>query len=112
MLLMSPTLKEASSTLCNHLTGFKKDDWDQVFSVCQSGQYGAAVIKPLPVKHPAIIDEFPLGRAELSLGLQGRERGILSMEAVLVCSSQSVRGKQSVTSDSKPKTKKQEAYWL
>lgn len=78
-----------------HLTGFKKDDWDQVFSMWQAGQYRAPVIKPLPVKHPAIIDEFPLGRAELSLGLEGQERGILNMEPVLVCSSQSVRGKQS-----------------
>lgn len=34
----------------------------------QSGQYRAPVIKPLPVKHPAVIDEFPLGRVELSLG--------------------------------------------
>lgn len=79
----------------NHLTGFKKDDWDQIFSVWQLGQYRAPVIKPLPVKHPAIIDEFPLGRVELSLGLLGQERSILSMEPVLACSSQSVRGRQS-----------------
>lgn len=49
----------------------------------QSGQYRAAVIKPLPIKYPAIIDEFPLGRAELSLRLERQERGILSMEADL-----------------------------
>lgn len=48
--------------LRNHLTGFKADNWDQVFGVWQSGQYRAPVIKPLPVKHPTIIDEFPLGR--------------------------------------------------
>ena len=46
----------------NYLTGFKEDNWDQIFSVWQTGQYRAAVIKPLPVKHSAIIDEFPLGR--------------------------------------------------
>lgn len=77
------------------MTGLKKDDWDQIFSVWQSGQYRAPVIKPLPVKHPAIIDEYPLGRVELSLGLEGQERGILSMEPVLVCSSQYARRKQS-----------------
>lgn len=78
----SAPCKEES--LGNHLTGFKKGDWDQIFSVWQSGQYRAPVIKPLPVKHPAIIDEFPLGRAELSLGPAGQERGILRREPVRV----------------------------
>lgn len=58
------------------LTGCKKGVWDQIFSVWQSGQYRAPVIKPLPVKHPAIIDEFSPGRAELSLGPDRQERGI------------------------------------
>lgn len=40
----------------------------------QSGQYRAPVIKPLPVKHPAIIDEFPPGRAELSLEAGGARK--------------------------------------
>lgn len=61
---------------CNNLTGFKKVDWDHIFSVWQSCQYRAPVIKPLPVKHPAIIDEFPQGRVKLSLGLEGQEKGI------------------------------------
>lgn len=55
-----------AGVLRNRLTGFKKDNWEQILSVWQSGQYRAPVIKPLPVKHPAIIDEFPLGRVELS----------------------------------------------
>lgn len=58
-------------------------DWDQIFSVWQPGQYRPPVIKPLPVKHPARIDEFPLGRAELSLELPAEEGGILSTEQVL-----------------------------
>lgn len=69
----------------------KRGDWDQIFSVWQSGQYRAPVIKPLPVKHPAIIDEFPLGRAELSLGLEGQERRILNVEPLPACSSQSAK---------------------
>lgn len=102
--LMTWTLKKVGKDescakeefVSNHLTGFfffyLKDDWDQIFSVWQSGQYRAPVIKPLPVKHPARIDEFPLGRAELSFGLQAQEGGILSMEPVLACSSLSARG--------------------
>ncbi len=79
----------------------------------QSGQYRAPVIKPLPVKHPAIIDEFPLGKAELSLGLEGQERGILedgTSPGMLksICEGKAIF----VTLDSKTKTKKQEAYWL
>lgn len=70
-----------------HLTGFKMGDWDQIFSVWQPGQYRPPVIKPLPVKHPARIDEFPLGRAELSLELPAQEGGILNTEEVLAHSS-------------------------
>lgn len=66
----------------DHLAGFKMGDRDQIFSVWQPGQYGAPVIKPLPVTHPARIDEFPLGRAELSLELPA-EGGILSTGQVL-----------------------------
>lgn len=53
------------------MTDFKKDDWDQIFSVWQLGQYRAPVIKPLPVKHPAIIDEFPLGKRGAVTGAGG-----------------------------------------
>lgn len=53
----------------------------------QSGQYRAPVIKLLPIKHPARIDEFPLRRAELSLGPQPQEGGILNMEPVVVARS-------------------------
>lgn len=54
------------------MTGFlKKDDWDQIFSVWQSGQYRAPVIKSLPVKHPAIIDEFPPGEGGAVIGAGG-----------------------------------------
>lgn len=62
----------------DHLTGFKTGDWDQIFSVWQPGQYRPPVIKLLPVKHPARIDEFPLGRAELSLELPAQEGRILN----------------------------------
>lgn len=87
------------------MTGFKKDDWDQIFSVWQSGQYRTPVIKSLPVKHSAIIDEFPLGRVELSLGPEGLERGILSMEPAR-CAQVNLRG------ESDAKAKMQEVYWL
>lgn len=84
---ISRTLTETPSQLrssgVDHLTGFKMGDWDQIFSVWQPGQYRPPVIKPLPVKHPARIDEFPLGRAELSLELPAEEGGILSTEQVL-----------------------------
>lgn len=53
------------------MTGFQKDDWDRIFSLWQSGQYRAPVIKPLPVKHPAIIDEFSLGRGGAVTGAGG-----------------------------------------
>lgn len=58
----------------NHLTGFKKHNWDQIFSVWQSGQYRAPVIKPLPVKHPARIDEFSPGEGGAVTGASGAWR--------------------------------------
>lgn len=91
---MSPVQKRSLSVIIWQVffNFYLKDDWDQIFSVWQSGQYRAPVIKPLPVKHPARIDEFPLGRAELSFGLRAQEGGILSMEPVLARSSLSARG--------------------
>lgn len=58
----------------NHLTGFKKYNWDQIFSVWQSGQYRAPVIKPLPVKHPVRIDEFSPGEGGAVTGASGAWR--------------------------------------
>ena len=61
-------------------------DWDHIFSVWQPGQYGAPVIKPLPVRHAARIDDLPLGSAELSPELPAQGGGILSPEQVLEAS--------------------------
>lgn len=61
----------------------KGDDWDRIFSVWQSGQYWAAVIKPLPVKHPAVMDEFPPGEGGSVTGLEGQGKRDFQRERVL-----------------------------
>lgn len=48
---------------------------DRILSVWQSGQYRDPVIKPVPVKHPAIIDECPPGRGEAVIRAEGTAKG-------------------------------------
>lgn len=79
------------------MTGFKKDDWDQIFSVWQLGQYRTPVIKPLPVKHPAIIDEFFPGEGGTVTGAGGAgkedfEHGTSPGVLKLICEGESNLG--------------------
>lgn len=53
----------------------KRDDWDYIFSVWQSGQYRAPAIKPLPINIQPELMSFPWGGRSCHWGFKHRKEG-------------------------------------